>query len=283
MRLLFPVVEVTRLLSNVIKGGFVAFADDNRLVIDSNSSFQDTPSGRIIRSVEEQPENIEDLELEDILADEDYQDAAFQEKKAFADILIEDARTKADQLLAEARDEAARMMEQAKKEGYQEGYREGEKKAKQEASVTLQADREAVEEERKRLVRELTAEKELFLHEAEPRMADIVSRLITHLTGIVVKGQRNVLTYMIDCAMRGIEDSMNFVIKVSEPDYDWVMKHKDKIYGAGNPSISIEIFADAKLSKNQCFIETDNGIVNCSLDEQLHNLTRDIKLLSGME
>lgn len=271
------------MLSNVIKSGFVAFADDNRLVIDSNSRFQDMPAGKIIRSVDEQQENIEDLELEDILADEEYQDSAFAEKKAFADILIQDARTKADQLLSEARDEAVRLMEQAKKEGYQTGYAEGEKRAKQDAAVTLQADREAMEKERKRLEREMTAERELFLHEAEPRMADIVSKLITRLTGIVVKGQRNVLTYLIDCAMRDIEDSMSFVIKVSEADYEWVMSHKERIYGASNPSISIEIFADAKLSQNQCFIETDNGIVNCSLDEQLKNLIRDIKLLSATE
>lgn len=271
------------MLSNVIKSGFVAFADDNRLVIDSNSRFQDMSSGKIIRSVDEQQENIEDLELEDILADEEFQDSAFQEKKAFADILIQDARTKADQLLSEARNEAARLMEEAKRDGYETGFAEGKQTAKQEAEMILQADREAVAEEKKRMQRELTAERELFLHEAEPKMADIAARLITHLTGIVVEGQRDVLIYMIDSAMRDIEDSMHFVIKVSESDYDWVMTHKEQIYGATNPSITIEVFADAKLSENQCVIETDNGIVNCSLDEQLQNVTRDIRLLSVVE
>lgn len=271
------------MLSNVIKSGFVAFADDNRLVIDSNASFQNMPSGKIIRSIDEQQEDIEHLELEDILADEEFIDPAFEEKKAFADILIRDARAQADQLLSDAREEVARLMDQAKKDGYQAGYAEGEKQARLEAEAALQAERAAMEEEQNHLKREMIAEKELFLHEAEPKMADIAAKLITHLTGIVVDGQRDVLIYLIDCAMRDIEDSMSFVIKVSETDYDWVMAHKEQIYGASNPSIDIEIYADAKLSENQCLIETDNGIVNCSLEEQLNNLIRDMKLLSSME
>lgn len=264
-------------MSNIIKSGFVAFADDNRLVIDSNVRIPDT--GKIIRNVDEKTDEIDNLELDDILADDNYRDSAFEEKKAFADILIRDARVQADKLLDEARAEAARIMQTARKEGYQTGYAEGESQAKIDAGRELEEEKQRLLQEKKRYEKQLFAEKELFLQAAEPKMADIAMRLVTHLTGIVVEGQQEVMIYIIDRAMRDIENSQSFVIKVSEADYAYVAEHKDRIYGAANPSISIEVFADAKLMKNQCLIETDSGIVNCSLDVQLENLSRDIHLL----
>lgn len=272
-------------MSNVIKSGFVAFADDHRIIIDSNSRFREKQTGKIIRSIEEQQEDreIEGLELEDILTDEAFKDPAFEEKKAFADIIIQDAKVQADKLLEEARKEAAHILEQAKTEGYQAGYSEGEQKARQEMASAMAEKQKVLSQEYERLKKQQLADKELFLQEAEPKMAEIAGELITHLTGIVVEDQQEVMIYMIDRAMRDIEDSSNFVIKVSEEDYAWVSSHKEQIYGASNPSISIEIFADAKLGRNQCLIEMDNGIVNCSLDEQMKNLVTDIKLLASVK
>ncbi len=266
------------MLSNIIKSGFVAFADDNRLVIDSNNSVSD--SGRIIRSIGDKTDEIETLELDDILSDDNYKDSEFEEKKAYADILIRDARTQADKLLEEARTQAAQIMEDARKNGYQAGYSEGESRARADVERELEEERRKLLEEKAHGEKQLMAERELFLQAAEPKMAEIAARLITHLTGIVVDGQQGVMTYMIDQAMRGIENSQSFVIKVSEGNYPYVAEHKNEIYGASNPSIRIEIFADAKLTANQCLIETDNGIVNCSLDVQLENLSRAIRLMS---
>ena len=42
----------------------------------------------------------------------------------------------------------------------------------------------------------------------------------------------------------------------------------------------MEIGLDKTLEKNQCVIEMDNGIIDCSLDVQLEALKQDLKLLS---
>ncbi len=270
-------------MSNIIKSGFVAFADDKKLVIDSNKIGNELHAGKVIRSVDDKSDDIDDLELEDILSDESLAGMAYKQNRAYADVIIHDARTQADKLLDEARAEAAHTLAQAKEEGYQAGYLDGKEQAKKEAEAALTKDEQKLLAEYEQQKKQLLADKELFLQEAEPKMAEIMAHLVTHLTGVVVEGQQQVLTYMIDCAMRDIEDSLNFVIKVSEADYEYVSAHQKQIYGASNPSVSIEIFADAKLTKNQCLIETDNGIVNCSLDEQLTNLTRDIRLLGGLQ
>ena len=42
----------------------------------------------------------------------------------------------------------------------------------------------------------------------------------------------------------------------------------------------MELVEDMTLSRSQCFIETENGIYDCSLDTQLSELKRKLKLLS---
>ena len=42
----------------------------------------------------------------------------------------------------------------------------------------------------------------------------------------------------------------------------------------------MDIVEDAAMKKNQCIIESDTGVYDCSLDIELNNLIRDIKLLS---
>jgi flagellar assembly protein FliH len=44
----------------------------------------------------------------------------------------------------------------------------------------------------------------------------------------------------------------------------------------------MELVSDVKLSKLECMIETENGIINCSLEEQLNHLVNSLKLLSQM-
>ena len=54
------------------------------------------------------------------------------------------------------------------------------------------------------------------------------------------------------------------------------------ISGAVSKDTQIEITEDSALKRNECLIETDAGVFDCSLDVQLDNLIKDIRLLSCM-
>ena len=43
--------------------------------------------------------------------------------------------------------------------------------------------------------------------------------------------------------------------------------------------IELEIVSDATVEGNDCTIETDSGVFNCSLGTQLENLIKDIRSL----
>ena len=47
--------------------------------------------------------------------------------------------------------------------------------------------------------------------------------------------------------------------------------------------ITLDITTDDTLGKNDCIIETDGAVFDCSLDKELANLTKKIKMLSCLD
>ena len=285
-------------MSNLIKSGFVAFSKNNTLVIDANEN-------KIIKGIDEAIEETA-ASLEEMLAESMIRDAGLDddEKEALltvdpedlqaasgnisniADEIVKSAKAEADEIIAKAHeeveqlratvyDEAQKLKMQAKEEGYQEGYQNGSDAAINEYEI-----KKAELEEQICQSKVVLAEKEAELVKiTEQKMVDLLCQLIPTITGVVIEEQKDVLLYMINVAMQDLDNSRHFVVKVSGDDYENIAEQKEEIYGALNPNIDIEIFEDAKLLPMQCLIETDNGIVDISLDVQLDNLKKALKLM----
>ncbi len=118
------------------------------------------------------------------------------------------------------------------------------------------------------------------LAQAEQDMVDVSCGLIEKLTGILVDSYKPVMLHMINNALNNTDSSKQFIIRVASEIYPYVADNRDRIIGASNPGVSIEIFGDSKLTSGQCMIESDNGIVDLSMDVQVKNLITAIKLLS---
>lgn len=304
MKLLFPVVEVTRSLSNLIKSGFVAFSQNNALVIDTNKnhiiesienaslqemkaeeSAEEALAAALIRDVGLDEESEAESSLSDGKSDEALdisKEEAMQQSqeilkaaKQEAEEIVNQVHKETEQMRAAAYDEVENIKKQAHEEGYQTGYSDGSSQVIAEyEEKKAQLDAQAVQNE------QLLMEKEKeFIAKTEHKMVDLLCQLIPSITGVSIENERNVLLHIINMAMRDLENSSKFVIRVSCDDYEMLSERKDEIYGARNPGIELEIYEDAKLQAMQCLIDTDNGIVDVSLDVQLNNLIKALKLL----
>lgn len=294
-------------MSNLIKSGFVAFSQNEKLVINANEN-------KIIKAIDSVAEEVDfehsatveealaealimDAELDgvdfgndDLLAINQEQleelaqakeamqqaaDEIVKTAQAEAKEIVETAHNEAEQLRGQAYDSAEQIKAEAKEEGYRAGYEEAMEAASKEI-----AEQQMLLERQKIELEQIFQEKEnCLLRETEHRMVELLCQLIPSITGVVVENQKDVLLYMINAAMHDLDNSKHFVIKVSQADYEELVERKAEIYGALNPAINMEIFEDAKLSSMQCLIETDNGIVDISLDVQLDNLITALKLM----
>lgn len=277
--MLFPVAEVTRSLSNLYKSGFIAFSEQNTLVIDANKN-------RVIRQMEEQAKARQEAETGEAEAGSEDADGSFQSfeienidmihVREQADAIFEDARNAAEKIIEEARAQALILKEEAKQNGMEEGYRKGFEEAK----AQLNAQEEELQNRYDSIRQQLEEDYEQQLREAEPKLVDVICRLLHRITGVMVAEHQEVLVHIIDNAMKDIESSGKISIKVSEEDYADVYSHFDWIRQLVNSNVEVELISDAKLEKLECLIETENGIINCGLNEQLDHLITSLQLLA---
>ena len=224
---------------------------------------------------------VEELISDDDTADALTDDAAMGEQQAAASLenanaeaerIIEEARLQAEQIIADANKNADAAFEEAK----QNGYYEGNEKAQEEMNIK-QAQLE-VEFDNKR--KELEQEYNNLKESIEPELVEVITDVFRKVTGVVAEDNQEIILHLINDVMHNADGSRDYVIKVSPDDYKFLVYNQGKIYCAMSREVNIDIVEDATLERNQCMIETNTGIFNCSLDIELNNLIKNIKLLS---
>ncbi|MGN0481853.1 MAG: FliH/SctL family protein, partial [Lachnospiraceae bacterium] len=116
----------------------------------------------------------------------------------------------------------------------------------------------------------------------EPELVETITALFEKVVHVISEDNSQLVIDLINNAMHNMDTGNSFLIRVSPDDYPFVVNHQGKIYCAMSKDIQIEIFEDASLQKNQCRIESEFGVYDCSLDIQMGNLIRDIKLMSSL-
>ena len=158
-------------------------------------------------------------------------------------------------------------------EAQKRGYEEGRQRAEQEA--------EQLRQELQEKIRAQEAEYEQKIRMLEPDIVELVSELIHNLTGVLIEERKDIILHMIQHSLLGLEHSNNYILRVSKDDFEFVNSKKQDLINELQCG-KVEIIVDPMLKSNQCTIETDSRIIDCSLDVQLKNLTSDLRLLGGI-
>lgn len=276
-------------MSNLLKRGSIINKDER--VIDYNDLIK-----KKIQSIMASKNNEMDADgfvnglhadiVEELISDDDAADEAvdtastgeqqaavsLESVNAEAERIIEEAKLQAEQIIADANKNADAAFEEAK----QNGYYEGNARAQEEINVK-QAQLEAEYNKKKK---ELEQEYNSLKEKVEPELVEVITDVFRKVTGVVAEDNQEIILHLINDVMHNADGSRDYVIKVSPDDYKFLINNQGKIYCAMSREVNIDIVEDATLERNQCMIETNTGIFNCSLDIELNNLIKNIKLLS---
>ncbi len=201
-----------------------------------------------------------------------------------AEEILEQARAEAEDILAKAKAESARILkeagaqaeaqkgqvlEQARAEGYQDGIQQAK------------AHEDAMEREYLEKGQELENEYQRQLDVLEPAFVDAITGIYENIFHVELSSYREILGFLISDTIRKQEGSRKFMIHVSKDDYSYVnMQKKQLLAGAVAESADVDVVEDMTVGKNQCMIETENGIFDCGLGTQLEELRRRLLLLA---
>lgn len=291
---------MTRSLSSqsLFKAGFVKLDSDEVRVINSNDrisqkldALRKTPSYQETVMEEEEaymdeaeneetsaaePDGQSDVQLVESSLDENAT-KLIEQANSRAEQIIADANAQAQQIIADAQAQsqadAGRALEQAQQQGYTQGYSEGNQKAVQETQAKM-AELSAKEAAMEQSYQEK-------LSNMEPYLIDKLTDIYDHIFAVDLSEYRNVLFHLISNTLHALENTDTYLIHVSEQDYQFVSMQKAQIAedGGVKPSM-LEFVEDRTLGKNECLIETPDGIYDCSLSVQLTELKRKLLLLS---
>lgn len=275
---------------NLVKSIFtVASPEEEKRIIDSNELVRKRlealsrenaqfRSGGFVSGlgnleVVELSEDSEEEENGSLLkADEEAGNILEQARKESEEILAQ-ARTRAEQIVEEAKAQAQaqrnQIAEQARAEGYQKGM------------IQAKTHENAMEQEYLEKYRQLEDEYQQQVDVLEPVFVDTITGIYEHVFQVELSSCREILSYLISATIRQQEDSRKFIIHVSKEDYSYVnMQKKQMLAGAVGESASVDVVEDLTLEKNECMIETENGIFDCGLGTQLSELKRKLMLLA---
>ncbi len=184
--------------------------------------------------------------------------------------LIAQAQAEIQQMMENAQAEIAAARQQAVEEGRQEGRMQGYNDGAASANAELAEARAQLEAEYNGRIREL-----------EPEFVKQLTAIYEQVFHIELGGYQNLVLRLLEGCMQKMETSSNYIIHVGPEDYPFVsMQKKVLMEVMGNKNAALEVVEDATMKKNECMIEADGGIYDCSLDMQLAALRRELLLLS---
>ena len=223
--------------------------------IDMEQLNQLTEDQNMFGAVNEEPQ----VDMEAVQAEIDFK---LQQAQEQAQAIIEDANNQAD----EVRANAAAM---GRQEGYDAGYQEG-LAAVESMKADIELQKESLEKEYQQIVDEL-----------EPEMVDVLTQIYEHVFGIEFREDKGIILHLLKNTLSRIEPGNDLIVHISSDDFDDVMEEKESLDACiTSPSTTMEIIEDPLLKENECMIESDSGVFDCSLGVELSELSRKLKLLS---
>lgn len=191
--------------------------------------------------------------------------------------LLDEAKDQADAMLEQARQEAEALKnhayEEALAKGHEKGYNEGYQEAE---ALKTKLMREFQEKEE-----QLTRFYQEKIEELEPSLVDVLTDVYEHIFQVNFSDNRDVVIHLLKNTLRKTEGCSEYLIHVSRDDLAFVSMQKQALLEAGGVvNANFDIIEDVTLKKNQCLIETENGIFDCSLGVELKELKKQLLLLS---
>jgi flagellar assembly protein FliH len=186
-----------------------------------------------------------------------------------ADDIINNAKNEADRILENAKDEAENVLADAMESGKKEGYQAGMTQAQDE----INAKRVLMDEELKSELDKINAERSTM----EKDLLNVILEVVEKVFKCQFSGKKDIMLNLIDGSLDHIEGSKDVLIRVGADNYDMILDKLNDIKKALPEDVNISVTKDPLFDENKCMIETDGGVIDCSLDVELDNLIRDIR------
>lgn len=196
-----------------------------------------------------------------------------EEAQKEAEYIIESAKIEASKIIAQAEEEAAGRAANIEKEAAERGYSQGVQKAQSQYENILQ-EAQSIREQAK-------AEYKQMLEGLEKDFIEIVLAIARKVIGEEVRINKENILFLIKQAFEKCTNKDEIVLKVSDADYEYVVKNREKLLKMMEGAGKFEIKKDPSLNDASCILETPLGSVNAGADTKLDKIEEEFLKVVG--
>lgn len=193
------------------------------------------------------------------------------------DRIIKNAKNEADKLLKETKKLINELKENAKKTGYNEGYSNGYEEGLKKGIAEGKEKTSSLIAEAREIKNEILNERKNLQKEFECDMISTIIECVKKIIDINIEENSDIIINLIKKGLENYEASDIVTVKVSESDYEYLVKNKDKVLRSLRLIDDINIVKDISLNKGDCIIHTPSGMIDSGLKTQLENLEKALK------
>lgn len=209
-------------------------------------------------------------------------EALFQERDRLlteARRQIEIEKAEAEQLRQMAQEDIAAMQtaweqektvlqQQAYEEGFQIGYEEGRNKSLSDMNESVKTANEVTVRSKENALK--------YLDEQERVILEIAMRTAERIIGKTLEEDEEALLSVVKRGLKEARETKEIKLYVSVSQFDLVSSNRSELASIFPPDIPFLIFANDDFETNDCIIETNQGRVVVSVDEQLNELKEQL-------
>ncbi len=194
-----------------------------------------------------------------------------------AEAIVEEARMAAAAIIESARSQANDLMESKRREGFevgrQEGVRQGADEGRAEA-VTSHGDqfRELATAWQERLS-QWQEERDAMFRSAQHDVVKLAVMLSGQIVHRAVRIDSGVIRAQLESAMALVRSRSDLVIVISPDDEPLVAEVLEDLLGSFSNCRDATIRVEPGLAPGGCRLELDGGVIDASLEAQLHRMT----------
>ncbi len=186
--------------------------------------------------------------------------------KKKAENILDDANTKAEMILKETYDKSKDIIDKSKRDGFNEGYTKGYNEGKVDSDELIR--------EANKIKKEYLNKKHRSIKQIEEQVIELVIDICEKIVNKKLKEDEEIIINMVSKGLKGLDNSGDIVIKVSQDDYKVVDLLKDRIASTASLIKGITIKSDINIEKGGCIIETSKGSVDVGLKTQINEVEK---------
>lgn len=186
--------------------------------------------------------------------------------------ILEAAESEAESIVEKAKEEAAALFLHTRDEAVSKGYNDGLAKAGDEFAA-----KEKALNDRAEVLEQNYQEKTASL---EKEVLDAVLSVVQKAFSIEYGDDQELLLRLVDNCINHVDSAKELLVRVNEDNYTLLTSKREEIADKVGEGVSVEFAKDPLLTDGQCMIETDGGVYDVSIDTELKNLIKRIRMLT---